>query len=220
MADKGKCKVLGRSPYLSPQEGQEEMPSLEDIAALGTTPEEYEQDRLARQSIAQKALDEILSASFETSTSRPSAQFSLSISQEDYEGHRQLGEAPARPPSLPAPPSVPPAGRSRSVRSSINPPGRLAALHKRLCHAATPRVRLHKDPFGVLESSTIRETQRQNFKSPMSSVAEQLEDVAEAELNLRQRALASSEPNVQTHDELSPRYDESPMIFYQVGRPL
>jgi hypothetical protein len=220
MADKGKCKALSRSPSLSPQEGQEGTFTLEDIAAFGISPEEYEQDQLARQPIAQKGLDEILFASSEPSIGRPSAQSSLRISQDDYEGHQRVGKAFIRPKSPPAPPSPSWAGPSRSGRSSINPPGRLAALHKRLCHSATPRVRLHKDPFGVLGSSTIRETQRQKFKPPMSSIAEQLEDVAAVEVSLRQRALASSEPNTQTRDELPPPYDEGPMNLYQVSRPL
>jgi hypothetical protein len=66
MADKGNGKAVSRSPDPPLQQAQEGTLSLEELAAFGITPEEYQQDQLARQSIAQNAWDEIWSASSAT----------------------------------------------------------------------------------------------------------------------------------------------------------
>jgi hypothetical protein len=220
MADKGKGKAVSRSPDLPSQQDQEGMLSLEEIVAFGISPEEYEQDRLARQSIAQKALDDILSGSYAPSTSRQSAQHSLGISQADFEEDREWREALARTSPPPVPPPSPQAGPSTKVHAFINCPGRLTALQKLLFHSATPRIRLDKDPFGVLESLAIKKTERPKFKYAMPSIVEQLEDVVEAKRSLRQQALTSSEADVQARAERLPPYDESPLVLYQVSLPL
>lgn len=62
--DKGRGKAVSRSQDLPPQEGQEGMLSLEELAAFGVSAEDYEQDRQARQSLAlRKVPTRILPAS-------------------------------------------------------------------------------------------------------------------------------------------------------------
>ena len=84
--DKGRRKAVSRSQDLSPQEGQEGILSLEDLAAFGVSVEDYEQDRQARQSLAlRKALTRILPASFSPPKDCLPAQSNLGISEEDIE---------------------------------------------------------------------------------------------------------------------------------------
>jgi len=57
-------------------------------------------------------------------------------------------------------------------------------------HSAIPRVRLDRDPFGVLEGLDFKKTRkskRLNFKPTMPSIAERLEDFVEAEHTLTSR---------------------------------
>ena len=142
------------------------------------------------------------------------------ISQEEHEEDRQVSEslatATARPP--PAPPSSPQAGPSGENKASFNAPSLLAALAKHLTHSATPRVRLDKDPFCVLESSD-KETRRAKDMPMVSFVDQKLEDFEEAELNvnLRPQALASGEPVLPPHEDLPSSYEEILLIFYQVS---
>jgi hypothetical protein len=201
MAEKGKGKAVSRSPTLSPQQDQEGTLTLEDLAAFGISLEEFEQDLQARDDLAvENAMTNILPASSPTSTGHPSTDTPLGISQEDYEEDRQVREALAKETSLPDPPSSPQAGPSRKRKASFNAPGRLAALDKRLSLTTTPRVRLDKDPFGVLESGD-RKTPRPKSMHPMPTIDEQLEAVEAAERSLRRRALASSEPDVQARED-------------------
>lgn len=220
MADKGKGKAVSRSPDLPSQQDQEKTLSPEEFAAFRISPEEYEKDQLVRESIAQKALDDILFGSSAPSSCCQSAPHILRTSQLDCGEDRQLEEALARTAPPPAPPSSLQARPSRNVRAFVNRPGRLTALQKLLFNSATPRVRLDKDPFGVLTGVVIKKTTRPKFKPSMPSIVEQLEDVVEAERSLRQEALASREPDLQGRGEQPPPYDESPLVFYQVSRSL
>jgi hypothetical protein len=91
--DKGKGKAVSHSQDLPPQEGQEGMLSLEELAAFGVSSEDYEQDRQARQSLAlRKAPTRILPASYSPSKGCPPAQSNLGISEEDIEEDRQAAK--------------------------------------------------------------------------------------------------------------------------------
>jgi hypothetical protein len=233
--DKGKGKAMSRSQGLSPQEGQEGMLSLEDLAAFGVSAEDYEQDRQARQSLAVgKALTRILPTSASPSEGCPPAQSNLGISEEDIEEDRQatkdlaslekVAEALTSLQNKPAPAHAPPsplqAGPSAKSNTFSNAPGILSALDKHISNSATKRIRVDKDPFGLLES-LAKETQRKNRKFTMPSIPERLEDIdKEGELNLRQQTLGGSERDVPPREDLPPACEEGPMVLYQVARPL
>jgi hypothetical protein len=233
--DKGKGKAVSRSQDLSPQEGQEEMLTLEDLAAFGVSAEDYEQDRQARQLLALgKALTRILPTSSSPSKGCPPAQSNLGISEEDIEEDRQatkdlaslkkVTEALTSLQNKPAPAHAPPsplkAGPSAKSNTFSNAPSILTALDKHISNSATKRVRVDKDPFGLWES-LAKETQGTYRKFTMPSIPEQLEDIDEGgELNLRQKALGGSEQDVPPREDLRPAYEEGPMVLYQVARPL
>jgi hypothetical protein len=233
-ADKGKGKAVSRSQDLSPQEGQG-MLSLEDLAAFGVSAEDYEQDRQARQSLAlRKALTRILPASSSPSKGCPPAQSNLRISEEDIEEDRQavkdlaslkkIAEAvtslQTKPAPAHAPTSSPQAGPSAKSNAFSNAPGLLSALDKHISNSATKRVRVDKDPFGLLES-LAKETQGKNRKFTMPSIPERVEGIDErGELSLRQQALGVSERDVPPREDLPPAYEEGHMVLYQVVRPL
>jgi hypothetical protein len=90
----------------------------------------------------------------------------------------------------------------------------LSALDKHISNSATKRVRVDKDPFGLLES-LAKETQGKYRKFTMTSIPEQLEDIDEGgELNLRQQALGGSERDVPPREDLPPAYKDGPMVLY------
>src|SRR4051812_633364 len=164
-ADKGKAKGVSHFQNLSSQEGQG-MLSLEDLAAFGVSGEDYEQDRQVRQLLAlRKALARIVPAP-SPSKGCPPAQSNLGISEEDIVEDRQAAKdltslkkvaealtslriklAPAH-----TPPSPLLAGPSAKRNAFSNPSGFLSALDKHISNSATKRIRVDKDPFGLLES--------------------------------------------------------------------
>jgi hypothetical protein len=233
--DKGKGKAVSPSQDLSPQEGQEEMLSLEELAAFGVSAEDYEQDRQARQSLAlRKAPTRIQPAFSSPSKGCPPAQSNLGISEEDIEEDQQAAKDLAslkkvtealtslqnKPAPAHAPPLPPQADPSAKSNTFSNAPGILSALDKHISNSATKRVRVDKDPFDLLES-LAKETQGKCRKFTMPPIPEQLEDIEEGgELNLRQQALGDSEQDVPPRENLPPAYEEGPMVLYQVARPL
>ena len=107
--DERKGKAGSRSQDLSPQEGQEGMLSLEDLAAFGVSAEDYEQDREARQSHAlRKALARVLPVSSSPSKGCLPAQSNLGISEEDIEEDRQVAKDLTSLQNKPAPARAPP----------------------------------------------------------------------------------------------------------------
>ena len=157
--DKHKGKEVSRSTRLKQKEDQEWTLHPEKLADLGISAEEYEQDQRARQRLRLTgALIDSFPASTSSSTGLPSALENLGISLGDYEEDRQAREAlhqkqaPATAKFPHLPPSLQQARPSRKTDIPINTPGLLTALDKSLADPSTMRVRLDKDPFGVLES--------------------------------------------------------------------
>lgn len=109
------------------------------------------------------------------------------IPQADFEEDRRVREALTRSAPPPAPPPSPQARPSRQAHAFNYRPGRLTALQRLLSHSATTRIRLGRDPFGVLESPVVKETRkikRPKFKPTMLSITKQLEYCVEAERSL------------------------------------